>query len=196
MHKRIRPVIGLAALVALIGCAPSRPPLYGGSEGSRYYFLCCSLRFNQDRDASDAGYLYEPGTTLPAGTPVLVVHEENRLVTIQPAGSTERYDLVFRYGHEVISPTQYFEEVLLRDDPRAALAALRPDVADAIAHNVLRVGMTKAEAIQARGYPPRHQTRSIDNDEWLYYDSRVTVSRVRFDGGVITVITQEKAPGS
>lgn len=194
MDTCIRRTAGLAALLALAGCA-SRAPIDYGLQGQTL-FLCCSLRFNADHDASDAGYLYQPGTTLAAGTPVQVVEQKVRVVTITPAGDGARYKLHFRYGPKVITDEQYFQEVFLKEDPRPRLARLRPDVAAAVAQNELRVGMTKAETLLARGYPPRHRTAGTDADEWLYYDSPTMVSRVRFTNGQISEIAQDKAPGS
>src|SRR5262249_11658952 len=116
--------------------------------------------------------------------------------TIRPFGGTDDYDLVFRYGRKVLSANQYFSDVFLREDPRGQLTALPSETADAIARGTLRPGMSKAETVQARGYPPRHRTSNLENDEWLYYDSQDTVSRVRFQDGKIADVTQDKAPGS
>jgi hypothetical protein len=184
----------MVALLALAGCA-SKAPVDYGLQGQTL-FLCCSLRFNADHDASDAGYLYQPGMTLPAGTPVQVVAQKARVVTLTPLDGGARYDLYFRYGQKVITDEQYFQEVFLKEDPRPRLARLKPEVAAAVAQNELRVGMSKAEALLARGYPPRHRTASTDADEWLYYDSPRIVSRVKFTNGRISEITQGEAPGS
>ncbi len=183
-------MLGLAA-----ACGPSRARVdYGLQGGGRY--LCCTLRFNKDHDANDGGYVFGTGTTLPAGTPVQVVAEDDRRVTLQPEGSADRYNLGFRYGRNAITAGQFFQEVLLRDDPRPHFARMTPEVRDAVARGELRVGMTKAEALAARGYPPRHRTSGVDADEWLYYQSRDQVLRVRFEAGYITAITAERAPGS
>src|SRR5689334_23893172 len=109
--------LGALGILALAGCGPTPPRIHRGFEGNTY-FLCCTLRFNKDHEASDAGYFYNPGTTLPAGTPVQVIHEEDRLVTIRPAGANDRYNLIFRFGRNAMSPGEFFQEVLLRDDPR------------------------------------------------------------------------------
>ena len=194
MHARATWVT-LALMAVAIGCGPSKARVNHGLEGGTF-FLCCTVRFNADQDSSDAGYVYEKGTSLPAGTPVQVVREEDSRVTFQPAGTGEHFGLVFRYGRNVITADQYFHEVLLRDDPRPEIARLRPEVADAIARGELRIGMTKTEALRARGYPPRHRTSGVEADEWLYYQAREAVWRVRFEAGFITEITTDRAPGS
>ena len=194
MHARTT-LVALALMSAAIGCGPSKAHVNHGLEGGTY-FLCCTLHFNPDRQASDAGYAYDPGSILPAGTPVQVVREDERLVALQPLGGTERFNLIFRYGRNVITAGQYFQEVLLREDPRPEIARLRPEIADAIARSELRIGMTKTEALRARGYPPRHRTSGIEADEWLFYQTRDTVWRVRFEAGFLTEVTTDRAPGS
>ena len=41
-----------------------------------------------------------------------------------------------------------------------------------ISHGEMRLGMTKAEVIMTRGYPPAHKTPDIDYDRWIYWTSR------------------------
>ena len=195
MHQRVASLVAIVVTAFVAACGPPRASVPHGLE-SGTFFLCCTLRFNSDHDASDAGYAYESGTTLPAGTPVHVVRDEGSSVTFQTFEGNERFHLIFRYGRTVITAAQYFQEVLLLDDPRGELARLRPDIAGAIARGELNVGMTKAEALWARGYPPRHRTSGIDADEWLYYQSATKVLRVRFGAGRITDITPDSAPGS
>lgn len=188
--------LALAALTVLAACS--------GGHGARVYpafeqgplFLCCTLRFNKDHDQSDAGYEYPGETLLSAGTPVAVVKDEERELMIQPLGETAQYHMVFRYGRLVISPAQYFQQILLREDPRGTLAEAKPDIATAIAEGRLVVGMTRAEAIAARGYPPRHRTPDLSASPWLYYASRDTAVQVTFSGDRIVEIAPVPAPGS
>ena len=47
----------------------------------------------------------------------------------------------------------------------------------------LRKGMTKEEAILARGYPPVHRTYSTEDDRWIYQQNRFAVQTVVFADG-------------
>jgi hypothetical protein len=47
----------------------------------------------------------------------------------------------------------------------------------------LRKGMTKEEAILARGYPPVHRTYSTEDDRWIYQQNRFAVQMVVFADG-------------
>ena len=47
----------------------------------------------------------------------------------------------------------------------------------------LRMGMTKEEAILARGYPPVHRTYSTEDDRWVYQQNRFVTQTVVFADG-------------
>ena len=47
----------------------------------------------------------------------------------------------------------------------------------------LRLGMTKEEAILARGYPPVHRTYSTEDDRWVYQQNRFATQTVVFADG-------------
>lgn len=55
---------------------------------------------------------------------------------------------------------------------------------------VVDFGMTKQGVIYAIGYPPAHQTSSIEADEWKYWIHRFRTMRVKFDskGRVVELI--------
>ena len=47
----------------------------------------------------------------------------------------------------------------------------------------LRLGMTKEEAILARGYPPVHRTYSTEDDRWVYWQNRFVTQTILFADG-------------
>ena len=47
----------------------------------------------------------------------------------------------------------------------------------------LRLGMTKEEAILARGYPPVHRTYSTEDDRWVYQQNRFVTQTILFADG-------------
>lgn len=48
---------------------------------------------------------------------------------------------------------------------------------------VMRLGMTKAEVIMTRGYPPAHKTVSTESDLWVYWNSRFVQMSLAFENG-------------
>lgn len=47
----------------------------------------------------------------------------------------------------------------------------------------LRVGMTKKQVIQTRGYPPAHKTPTTKSNLWVYWSSRFVQLSVAFEDG-------------
>lgn len=52
-----------------------------------------------------------------------------------------------------------------------------------IRFGVMRLGMTKAEVIMTRGYPPAHKTPDTDYDLWVYWSSRFVQLSLAFENG-------------
>jgi hypothetical protein len=193
---RVR-LFAVAVVLQLLFVACAEP------KGSHYptlvdreFFLCCTLRFNADHEANDAGYTYPEETLIRAGTRARVLEDFMNQVRLQFPGDPQIYRLNFRHGRDRMTAEQWFRLVLLDDDPRAHFASLSPDVLSAIDAGRLLPGMTKWEAATARGYPPFHRTTSPEADEWTYYTSRDVVDVVRFVDGRIASITPGPAPGS
>ncbi len=57
---------------------------------------------------------------------------------------------------------------------------LPEDMAVAIETGTLRLGMTKEQALLARGYPPVHETASTKLDRWVYWSSRFVKLTILF----------------
>jgi hypothetical protein len=185
-------VLGALALVG-VACEPSATSTRRGAARTQpEAYLCCTLRFNPSDEASDANYDYRDKTQIQAGTRVRVVRMTDAKVEFVPEGVSTTYSIEYRYGRKVMRGRDFFERLFLAADPRAGEtdAAVR----DAVRDGRLIPGMTKAQAIMARGYPPFHHTASTDADEWLYYSHSKLCEKVRFVDGRLASIQQVEPP--
>jgi hypothetical protein len=66
---------------------------------------------------------------------------------------------------------------------KTPLEKLPNEVASAIRSGEMRKGMTKELVIMARGYPPAHETASIESDRWVYWSSRFVKQTIVFSNG-------------
>jgi hypothetical protein len=174
------------------GCPPSTSSTGTLGLAGQEAFLCCTTRFNLQRHASDANYDYRDKTVFPAGTRVRVVSIDDHSAVVQPDGDSATYSLIFRYGRRAMRPRDYFERVLLTEDPTRNVSERE---FAAIRDGRLAVGMSKWEAITARGFPPAHRTPSLDADEWLYYANHKLCERVRFANDRIVSVEAVPPPG-
>jgi hypothetical protein len=185
-------VATLAILAMLaVACEPPRPRPTGGWPSNAY--LCCTLRFNGSREASDAGYDYRDKTVFPAGTAVHDLRVTVEKAEFVPEGDAKVYNLEYRYGRKVMSPSEYYGRIFVEADPLREIDA-NAAVRQAIHDGRLLPGMSKREALMARGYPPAHHTPSIDADDWLYYSHSKLCERVRFVDGRIASIEPTEPP--
>jgi hypothetical protein len=67
-------------------------------------------------------------------------------------------------------------------------------IAEGIHDGRLVEGMSKEQALIARGYPPAHRTPNLEADEWLYYETPGFVDQVRFANGRIQSVSRGAAP--
>ena len=69
---------------------------------------------------------------------------------------------------------------LVKDDPRAKIAAARPPIRAAIESFKVANGMTREQVLIAVGYPMSSENPSLDTKEWKYWLSSFAPFTVHF----------------
>jgi hypothetical protein len=167
---------------------PIRPesPLVG-----KEFYTCCNLWFDKRGNATDANYPYAAGRFLPAGSHVRVIRVFLNVIFFVADTEPERFSLRLAYGSEHLSFDDYVKAIFLESDP---IVGLDQGAQQLVRAATLEVGMTHAQTIAARGYPPRHHTPSLKKDDWIYYQSPGRVKHVRFDGDRVVAVDDAAAP--
>jgi hypothetical protein len=186
-------------LLALLGgCQPVRKtPVDTASSNLLLQpaYLCCNLRFNQDNDATDANYeIPAGGRMLPAGTRVRVSQIGSTFVRFRTSEDSNPYYLELRFGRNRLSPRQYFDWIFVAEDPTTKLSGWPDGVQQAVRDGKVVEGMTREQVLMARGYPPLHRTVALESALWTFYETRVTVSLVLFEGDRVVAINTSSAP--
>ena len=194
-------VLIVLLLGAGIGCSRMRGQPFDSALAGRDFYLCCTLGFDARLETWDANYrlyrnegAYIPRPLLPAGTRVHVTKVGGSALQFQAVGNPATYTFVFAFGRKQMSPSQYFQRILLETDPLAGKGYLPPATVNAIREGRLLRGMTKDQAVLARGYPPAHRTPSLTANDWLYYESGAITNRVTFVDDRVDSVVQESAP--
>jgi hypothetical protein len=167
--------LALLALVALVAaCNPPVPsPLVGQTR-----FLCCNLHYDRTK-ISDVNW--QVGALVPLGTPVTIIGVRKKSVTFQPVGSPE-ITLEHKYGRRTESMQQFLDHWFVEDDPSKGLRRLPAKLRKSIEQGVVEPGMTRAQVLMAIGYPPAHETPSLESPQWNYWRNRWERFFVFFDG--------------
>jgi len=140
------------------------------------YFTRHGLRQEKNRWRSTN---YGRGTLVPINTKVRVddITSSTIRLTIVATGKSLKLSNIEKYtggGTEVLA-----ERTLSTEPTDLSGFKYQKD----IKVGRLRMGMTKEEAILARGYPPVHRTYSTEDDRWVYQQNRFVTQTVVFADG-------------
>jgi hypothetical protein len=176
-----RTVTLLAGTLALAaGCKgpPVASPLTSESR-----WLCCNLSYQKPK-IQDVGF--QVGTRIPFGTRVQVLEVYASSVKFQPDGHPP-IELVYRVNKKGgLAFEQYLERLFVTSDPRATLKKVPAKRVKLIEDGVVEAGMTRPQVLMALGYPPAHETPSLESPAWHYWRDRWHRFIVHFDGDKVT----------
>lgn len=119
---------------------------------------------------------YGRGLFLPANSQVQVKSIKGKRMVLDYKGQEITIENAEKYTNKSITEVG---DRMLSNTP----VAIGGQFAKDISLGVMRLGMTKNEVIQARGYPPAHKTPSTDYDTWVYWSSRFVQLSLVFENG-------------
>ncbi len=148
--------------------------------GQDYYLRHCLMHEKGEHSATN----YWRGVLVPINTKVNLVSMSGKTIVLRVDHSKEtikvenvpnftRVDLS-TLAARMLSPTP----IPLDKFDESTMHAIRA--------GTMRLGMTKEQVVMARGYPPGHQTGSLELDSWKYWSSRFVVQTIVFSDGVLT----------
>lgn len=121
---------------------------------------------------------YGRGVVVPANTEVELISfdDEHFEIRIVDTSATVKMVNVPEYTGETVKSlaSRYLSR------KRAPLDKLPKDAEVAVETGQLRLGMTRELALLARGYPPVHETPSLEMDRWVYWSSRFVKHTIVF----------------
>jgi len=168
-----------AVLVVAVGfasaCQSPAPP-HPLTHQSRY--LCCNLHYEHPK-INDANY--QVGAVVPFGTRVEILAVSRGSVEFRPDGHPA-ITLVYKYGAKSLPFDQYLDRLFVSQDPRAKLKKVSAKTVQLLQEGAVAPGMTRDQVLMAVGYPPAHQTPSLEVPSWRYWKNRWVQFVVFFDG--------------
>jgi hypothetical protein len=151
------------------------PPLVSPSEDGEY-FLRSTLYFE---GGEYVGTNYARGVAVPINTPVKIDVIKGNSIKFHRIDTGDKLEIknVEKYTQKSITELAS----LIFSAEQTPLERLPEEVASAIRSGTMRKGMTKEQVLMARGYPPVHETPSIDSDRWVYWSSRFVKLTIVFN---------------
>ncbi len=124
---------------------------------------------------------YARGPIVPINTPVKLVSMSGSQLVLKRADTGQ--DVKVKNEEKYTKKSIREIASLMLSAEKTPLEKLPAALATAIASGEMRKGMTKELVLMARGYPPAHETASIDSDRWVYWSSRFVKHTIVFADG-------------
>lgn len=169
-----------AAILAGAGCASYEGPALSG-------YTCCNFHYEKLGEGkfkyrywiSDANWSSLP--MIPAGTPIRTKSYAAHRITVDiDVVYTQEMHLGLDYGRsERIA--DWARKMIVQDDPRRRIANWPESVRHAVGAGKVAVGMTREQVIVSLGYPPAHETPSLDAERWKYWYGKLDSFLVVWD---------------
>ena len=132
------------------------------------------------------GVNYTRGVMIPAGTEVQIRrvgrYGKRPTVKFTAVGDHRKYTIYFRKQFRPgVSMDEIKGRLFTTKTFDELTKGLSPMEIKAIKRGTLVEGMSKRAVLVGRGYPPSHETPSLEADTWFFWDNRFEKNAVRFD---------------
>lgn len=141
-------------------------------------FLCCNMRTDGSW-ISDSNYMETGKTMIAFGTPVKFAGFGRYRVNLDING--KRQSIGNDYSRD-LSMEAFARRYLVKDDPRAKVAAASPKIRSAIESARVAKGMSREQVLIALGYPISSENPNLDAPSWKYWLWSFSPYVVHFDG--------------
>jgi len=175
---------GLTMTLALwvAACASKSEINLEQAEGQTLY-TAHAIRVEKQRHYTSN---YQRGSLVPVNSRVVILDSHSGLIKVRlvDGGQELRIHNVSDYSGTNIDGV--FERTF--SETEIDLSGYSEADRKSIAAGEVEEGMSKDAVIMALGYPPRHRTSSLEEDEWRYWSTKYDTFVVRFqDGKVVKV---------
>lgn len=169
---------GASSVTAFYQNFPSITPPRVNPEVGKDYFTRYTFREEKNEHSTTN---YARGNIVPINTPVklLSINGSKLILKRLDTGEDVKVENEPKYTKKSVPEIA----ALMLSAEKTRLEHLPEEVAAAIRNGEMRKGMTKELVLMARGFPPAHETPSVESDRWVYWSSRFVKQTVVFSNG-------------
>ncbi len=124
---------------------------------------------------------YARGNIVPINTPVKLISMSGSKMTLRRLDTNQEIKVENEDKFTKKSIPEIASLLLAAD--KTPIEKLPEEVASAVRNGEMRKGMTRELVLLTRGYPPAHETPSIEGDRWVYWSSRFVKQTIVFING-------------
>jgi hypothetical protein len=173
--NRILGILGAIAGLVLAGCE-GMPQQVAPSYSILAGYTCCNLHYENDW-ISDVNWSSMP--MIPAGASIKVLEYGRYRIMTEIDGRKMRLGLDYGRSQPL---EEWARKLVVKEDPRPEIARWPAPVREAVRAGKVAIGMSKEEVIVSLGYPPAHETPSLDRPQWKYWHTSFGSYLVVWDG--------------
>jgi len=121
-------------------------------------------------------------------TPVTITQVSSKAAVIRDDSTGKTYQYIFHMKSMRTSQQEHLNRIFSTACDPSLIEQLSEEDQKGIDIGNVSVGMTKDGVLIAIGYPPEHETPSLENDRWKYWTNRMATFVVVFQDGVVVDI--------
>lgn len=129
---------------------------------------------------------YRAGWLLPANSRVRIADTSGQEIIVEVVDGGERFTLANIPEYTKLDMQGIYDRYF--GSGTVDLGRFPGDVRQAIEEGEIVTGMSKDAVLIARGYPPAHETPSLERDAWKYWRGRYNTVLVRFNNDRVSSI--------
>lgn len=153
------------------------PPMVKPIAGQNYF-----TRFTLHYEGGEYDNTnYSRGELLPINTAVTVVAIGKKKLVLKRLDNGQELKVANKEKYTLKTADEFAG--LMLSSEKTTLDRLPPKVAEAVSSGEMRKGMTKELVLMTRGYPPVHETPSLEQDRWVFWSSRFVKLTIVFADG-------------
>lgn len=152
-------------------------------DTDKTYYTLHSFRHEKGRHLTTN---YLRGAFVPVNTKVKILsHDENEIIlNLVKTGQQIAIVNVFKFSQATTE--QIFKRMFSKK--KTKLEKISKKTMKNIKWGIPKAGMTKKQVLITLGYPPGHQTPSIEMDQWRYWKNRFNTMMLYFDNDKLSHI--------
>ena len=121
-------------------------------------------------------------------TPVTILKVTAKAAVIRDDATSKKYTYFFHLKSMNTNQQEHLNKIFSTACDPSLVKNMSEEDQAGIESGTVSVGMSKDGVLIAIGYPPEHETPTLDGDRWKYWTNRMATFVVVFKDGIVTDI--------
>ncbi|MDD5599619.1 MAG: hypothetical protein PHV82_16865 [Victivallaceae bacterium] len=176
---RLFSLVAVATFFCLFTSCKSHKFGFPPPEGKKLYI---SQNFWYEKPQKFYALNYKRGHMLPAGTEVTSIQYSKDEIRFFVPSLSHNFRMTYRDKYQGgMPPINFVERLFTTKNLEELTKGFTQKEKEFVRDGILRAGISKSAVLVGYGYPPAHQTPTLDGNRWIYWTSRLSRQELMFD---------------